>query len=143
MDQLLYSVGTLLHFSSLVVLIKSMRQKKNCVGLSYRTQEIFLVVFITRYYDSFLGAERAHSFVLLEKIALTLLTVNIIYLMRLSKPICMTYDRINDCFPHYRLIYPGATLLTLVIYFGYCPIFFRVFSIALESLAIVPQLFML
>ena len=35
-------------------------------------------------------------------------TFYIIYLIRMKKPYCLSYDPISDSFPHYKILYPGT-----------------------------------
>ena len=45
--------GDMMHVMSIVVLILRLRVSKNAIGISIKTQELYLVVFITRYLDLF------------------------------------------------------------------------------------------
>jgi ER lumen protein retaining receptor len=70
-------------------------------------------------------------------------TIYIIYLMKFSKPTCISSDRLSDDVPHYYVI-PAALLLTAIIHTKWS--FFEIawsFSIWLEALAIIPQLRMI
>lgn len=61
------------------------------LGLSYRTQELFLVVFLARYIDLFLGWKTLYVFVM--KIVFISLTGYTIYLMKFKKPYSLSLDR--------------------------------------------------
>ena len=98
-------------------------------------------MFLTRYIDLFLGWKTLYVFVM--KIVFISLTAYTIYLMRVKKPYNLSLDRESDSFPHYYL--DGAALLAAIIaHKSLNPIdFLWSFSIWLESLAILPQLFMI
>jgi ER lumen protein retaining receptor len=55
--------------------------------VSYRTQEIFLVVYIFRYGDIFWN--RISIYLTIMKITYICLTIYIIYLVRFKKPYCL------------------------------------------------------
>ena len=134
-------LADMLHLVSFIILIQKIRTTKNCLGLSYKTQELYLVVYLTRYWDLFLYYISLYN--TLMKILFIASTLYIIYLMRFKKPYKLTYDPIGDNFPHAKFLYPGAGVLCLIINTGYTP--FELswsFSIWLEAFAILPQLFM-
>jgi ER lumen protein retaining receptor len=71
-----------------------------------------------------------------------------IYLIRFQAPIKYTYDRSQDSFPHWKLVFVPSMLIASVLYllntnyYYFDPIeFLWNFSIILESAAMVPQLF--
>lgn len=71
------------------------------------------------------------------------LTAYTMYLMRQKKPFNLSYDKESDTFPHYYT-YVAALVLAAVIHKSLNPLDFAwSFSIWLESLAILPQLFMI
>lgn len=110
-------------------------------GLSYKTQEIYLVVFLTRYIDMFLGLKSIYIF--LMKILFISITAYTMYLMRIKKPFTLSYDKDSDSFQHYYL-YLGALVMAVIIHKSFNPLDFTwSFSIWLQALAILPQLFMI
>lgn len=66
-------------------------------------------------------------------------TALIIYLMRVKKPFCTTYDSLGDSFPHLKVLLPVALVLSLIVHAGdsYWE-FLWSFSLWLEALAFVP-----
>ncbi|CAD8140451.1 unnamed protein product [Paramecium octaurelia] len=135
-------IADFLHLVSFLILILKIRKTRNCLGLSFRTQEIYLAVFCVRYIDLFM------YFVSVYNTSMKLLyissTVFIIYLMKFKKPYCLSYDSASDDFPHYKFIYTGAAVLALLVHTDLAP--FELgwsYSIWLEALAIIPQLHML
>jgi len=47
-------IGDFLHLIAVLMLLLKILANKNVIGISYRTQEIYLVVFLTRYSDMLL-----------------------------------------------------------------------------------------
>lgn len=77
------------------------------------------------------------------KIIFISLTAYTIYLMKFKKPYNLSLDRESDAFPHYYM-YGAALLAAIIAHKSLNPIdFLWSFSIWLESLAILPQLFMI
>ncbi len=75
------------------------------------------------------------------KLIFIFLTGYTIYLMKFKKPFCLSMDKESDSFPHYYL-YLGAFLAAVIIHKSLNPMdFLWSFSIWLEALAILPQLF--
>ena len=102
---------------------------------------MYLAVFLTRYIDLFLGWKTLYLF--LMKVMFIALTAYTMYLMRIKKPYCLSYDREADSFPHYYL-YLASLFLAVIIHKSLNPIdFIWSFSIWLEALSILPQLFMI
>ncbi|EGR28899.1 hypothetical protein IMG5_166930 [Ichthyophthirius multifiliis] len=135
-------IADLLHLASFLILIFKIRSTKNVLGISYKSQEIYLAVFILRYWDLFLYFVSYYNVIM--KILYISLTAYLIYLIRVKKPYCLSFDHVNDDFPHLKFIYPGAALLTLFIHTEFS--LFELswsYSIWLESLAIIPQLYMI
>ena len=63
--------------------------------------------------------------------------------MKFKKPFSLSYDKDSDAFPHYY-IYLGALFMAVLIHKSLNPMdFVWSFSIWLEALAILPQLFMI
>ena len=118
------------------------------LGISVRTHELFLAVFVTRYLDLFFTFYSLYNSVM--KLIYIGSTATIIYTIRYQEQIKSTYDKSQDSFLHWKfaaapcaviaffthLIGAGITdfdLITLL----------WTFSIYLESVAILPQLVVL
>lgn len=148
-------IGDFLHLVAMLMLVLKIIATRSVfgswlsdVGLSYKTQEIYLVVFLTRYIDLFLGWKSFYLFIM--KILFIAMTAYTIYLMRVKNPLklvwtCLTqtYTPTEDKFPHYFL-YLGAFIMSVIIHKSFNPIdFMWSFSIWLEAVAILPQLSMI
>jgi hypothetical protein len=112
-------------------------------GISGKTQILFLIVYITRYLDVFF------SFISLYNTSMKIMFVGAssatVYMIYGHKAIAPTYDRHNDTFKIELVLIP-TLLLALLPHFHYAFTLLEVlwaFSIYLEALAIMPQLFML
>ena len=116
------------------------------MGVSYKTQEMFLVVFICRY-SELLFQPSSSYYLLAMKNAYIGLTAFTIFLIRIKKPYSMTYDQPHDSFPSYKTLYPLTLVLTIMFHitFTHFPIYsyFWSFSIILEAFAMLPQIYMI
>jgi ER lumen protein retaining receptor len=112
---------------------------RSCAGLSGKSQIMFAIVFTTRYLDlvtTFISAYNTIMKVIF--VASSYATIYFIYSK--FKP---TYDRNHDTFRIEFLLIPVAGLSVLVNHeFSLLEILWT-FSIYLESVAILPQLFMI
>ena len=112
------------------------------LGISCKTQEIYLAVFCLRYLDLFMYYVSLYN--TLMKIFFISATAFIIYLMRYRKPFFTTYDALGDQFPHWLALLPAALVLTLVVHSGNSAWeFCWSYSLWLEAIAFVPQIVML
>jgi ER lumen protein retaining receptor len=146
---LLKYLGDFCHLLSFAILIYNMKKKKNCLGVSYRTQEIYLIVFLARYCDLFF-APQPNLWNVFCKVLYITLTVYCIYLIRFERPICVSYETVMDKFPHRIALIPAAFLLGMLLpdyslWAFFHPVFHRVynFTVVLEAFAILPQLALL
>jgi len=132
----------MLHVVSFCIILLRMLQLKTCAGLSVKTQILYAVVFTCRYLDLFTNFYSMYNTVL--KILFLACTYFIIYLCFMDKDIKVTYDvDTKDTFKIEFLLIP--TFL-LGFYFAVDWTVLEIlwtFSIYLEAVAILPQLFML
>ncbi|SPO03503.1 probable HDEL receptor ERD2 [Cephalotrichum gorgonifer] len=131
-------LGDLSHLLSILILLHKMTQLKSCSGISFKSQVLYMVVYITRYLDLFWTKS---PYNLIFKILFIGTQGYIIYLMMNEyKP---TNDPNTDTF-RVQYLLAGAAVLAILLPYSYS--FTEVlwaFSIWLESVAILPQLFML
>ncbi|KAG8903546.1 endoplasmic reticulum retention protein [Tulasnella sp. 403] len=108
-------------------------------GISFKTQELYALVFITRYLDLFWSYVSLYNTVM--KLFFVSTSLYIIYLMRFK--FRATNDPSIDTFRREFVIGPAA-LLALIFNYEFIPSeILWSFSIFLESVAILPQLFLL
>jgi len=83
-------IADLLHLLSFFIIIAKLLRTRSCKGVSCKTQEVYLVVFLTRYIDLFMYFISFYNTTM--KILYIASTLFIIYLMRLRSPInCVSY----------------------------------------------------
>lgn len=133
-------VGDLSHLASILILLHKIQTTRSCRGISFKTQAIYVAVFITRYLGLLFG-DWVSLYNFLMKIFFIGSSCYILYLMKFKhRP---TNDPSIDTFKVEYLVGP-AFLLSLIFNYGFK--FTEVswaFSIFLESVAILPQLFLL
>ena len=144
--------GDLCKLVAIIVLFRRLRKSKNAQGISCRTQELFLLVSVTRYTDLLQTFYSLYnSFFKLFYIAAYSVMVCMI---RRNEQISASYDRMQDNFPSWKcLVLPCAVLATLthlisgegsgLDVFKNIQELLWMFSIYLESVAILPQLIVL
>jgi len=135
-------LGDMSHILSFILLLHKIVKGKSAAGLSLRTQELYLIVFAARYIDLFWNFSSMYNWVL--KVLFIGASSAIVYFLRFGKPQQATYNAELDAFPIQYLVGPCA-LLGLIINQDHSSAFEMVwaFSIYLEAVAILPQLFLL
>jgi ER lumen protein retaining receptor len=137
-------IGDMAHVASIVVLLLRIQAMKNARGISIKTQELYFIVFAARYLDLF-----THFYSLYNssmKVLYLSSTAYIIYIVRKTDPYKSDYDDAQDSFKHIHFgVAPCAVLglLTCFWKWEWGIETFRIFSLYLESIAIVPQLIMI
>lgn len=135
-------LGDLAHLFSFVVLLLRLRVHKSAAGLSLKSQELFLLVFLTRYLDLFTNFSSVYNTVM-KAIYISLSGI-IVYMLRMKEPWKTTYDRSQDSFLHVQFAIAPCFVLALLVHqqFTVMEVLWT-FSIYLEAVAIVPQLIVL
>ncbi|XP_073246158.1 ER lumen protein-retaining receptor 2-like isoform X2 [Porites lutea] len=149
--------GDLSHLLAIVLLLWKIWKTRSCAGLSGKSQILFALVFSTRYLDLVLTFISVYNTVM--KIIYLVCAYATVYLMLIKFK--ATYDSNHDTFRIEFLLIPVAGLACLVNhefsvleyqsgqkFLHYTPYQVAVeilwtFSIYLESVAILPQLFMI
>uniref|UniRef100_A0A3B5MDF4 ER lumen protein-retaining receptor n=1 Tax=Xiphophorus couchianus TaxID=32473 RepID=A0A3B5MDF4_9TELE len=131
--------GDVSHLVAILILLMKIWRSKSCAGISGKSQVLFALVFTTRYLDLFTVYISAYNTVMkVVFLALSYATVYLIY-MRFRN----SYDSENDTFRVEFLLVPVIGLSFLENY-AFTPLeILWTFSIFLESVAIMPQLFMI
>ncbi|KAF8627967.1 hypothetical protein AX15_004161 [Amanita polypyramis BW_CC] len=132
-------IGDLSHLASILILLHKIQTSRSCRGISFKTQALYVVVFVMRYLDLFYHYVSVYNFIM--KLFFIGSSCYILHLMKHKyRP---THDPAIDTFKVEYLVGP---CFVLGIIFNYKFTILEVlwsFSIFLESVAILPQLFML
>ncbi|KAH7102238.1 ER lumen protein retaining receptor [Auriculariales sp. MPI-PUGE-AT-0066] len=133
-------LGDLSHLASIFILLHKIHTSRSCRGISFKTQALYVAVFCARYLDLF-TFDFVSFYNVLMKIFFIGSSAYTLYLMRIRfRP---THDPSIDTFRVEYLLGPCALLALIFNYkFTLLEILWS-FSIYLESIAILPQLFML
>ncbi|KAB8234617.1 endoplasmic reticulum retention protein [Aspergillus alliaceus] len=128
------------HLASIFILLHKMKSSSSCSGLSFKSQALYLMVFVTRYLDLFWSFSDS-LYNTTFKITFIGSSAYIIYLMLNDyKP---THDPNVDTFKVQYLLGLSALLALFFPHDYSISEILWTFSIWLESVAILPQLFML
>jgi len=132
-------LGDLSHLASIFILLHKIQVTRSCRGISFKTQALYVAVFIARYLDLFFHFVSLYNSIM--KLFFIGSSVYILYLMKYKyRP---THDPSIDTFKVEYLVGP-CFIFALI--FNYQFIISEIlwsFSIWLEAVAILPQLFML
>ncbi|XP_038892453.1 ER lumen protein-retaining receptor A [Benincasa hispida] len=133
--------GDMTHLISILVLLLKIYATKSCSGISLKTQELYALVFLTRYLDLFTDFISVYNTVM--KMIFIASSLAIVWCMRVHPIVRRSYDKDLDTFRYYFLV-AGCFILALLVNekFGFQEIFWA-FSIYLEAVAILPQLVLL
>uniref|UniRef100_A0A8C4Q8D9 ER lumen protein-retaining receptor n=1 Tax=Eptatretus burgeri TaxID=7764 RepID=A0A8C4Q8D9_EPTBU len=130
--------GDVSHLLAIIILLLKIWRTRSCAGISGKSQILFALVFTTRYLD-----------LLTTFISFYNTTMKVIYIGCSYATVWMiyakfkaTYDSNHDTFRMEFLVIPIAAL-SLLVNHDFAPLeILWTFSIYLESVAILPQLFM-
>ncbi|KAL6191247.1 hypothetical protein ACLB2K_037638 [Fragaria x ananassa] len=133
--------GDMTHLASVLVLLLKIHTIKSCAGVSLKTQELYALVFATRYLDIFVSFYSVYN--TLMKLIFLGSSFSIVWYIRHHRIVRRSYDKSQDTFRHHFLLLP-CLLLALVINekFTFREVMWA-FSIYLEAVAIIPQLVLL
>jgi len=131
--------GDLSHLLAIILLLMKIWKTRSCAGISGKSQFLFALVFTTRYLDLFTNfISLYNSTMKCIYIGCAYFTVYLVYVKFKA-----TYDGNHDTFRAEFLVVPVGGLAFLVNHeFSALEILWT-FSIYLESVAILPQLFMI
>ncbi|ODV62746.1 Erd2p [Ascoidea rubescens DSM 1968] len=134
-------LGDLSHLVSVLILLNAIIKARSISGISFKTQLLYSIVFMTRYIDLFFRYVSLYN--TLMKVFFIGSSNYILYLMIFKHNYLKSQQPTFDEFKiEYLLI--GSAITSLIFNYGYnfTEILWS-FSIWLESVAIFPQLFML
>ncbi|KYN38777.1 ER lumen protein retaining receptor [Trachymyrmex septentrionalis] len=131
-------LGDLSHLLAIIILLVKIWKTRSCAGISGKSQILFAIVYTTRYLDLFTMFISAYNtFMKIVFIAASLATVFLMYIKFKA-----TYDHNHDTFRIEFLILPAFILALLINHeLSFIEVLWT-FSIYLESVAILPQLFL-
>jgi len=132
-------IGDLSHLSAILLLLWKVWKTRSCAGISGKSQILFALVFVTRYLD--LVTSFVSLYNTFMKTIFIVATVATCYLILMKFK--ATYDANHDSFRVEFLIVPVAGLAVLVNHDLSVMEVLWTFSIYLESVAILPQLFLI
>jgi ER lumen protein retaining receptor len=130
--------GDLSHLAAIIILLLKIWKTRSCAGISGRSQVLFALVFITRYLDLFTNFISVYNTAM--KLFFLASSMGTVYLMYVKFK--ATYDSNHDTFRIEFLLIPSAILALLLNHEYSVMEILWTFSIYLESVAILPQLFM-
>lgn len=131
--------GDLSHLASIFILLYSIEKNKSINGLSLKTQALYVLVYLTRYLNLFYKFYSLYNSLL--KVFFIVSSVYTVYIMTTKYQKTITNH--VDTFPVKYLV--GGSAILAVIFnlkFSFLEIFWS-FSLWLEAVAILPQLFIL
>eukprot|EP00026_Physarum_polycephalum_P016040 Phypoly_transcript_16868.p1 GENE.Phypoly_transcript_16868~~Phypoly_transcript_16868.p1 ORF type:complete len:214 (+),score=17.10 Phypoly_transcript_16868:141-782(+) len=132
-------IGDLLHVLSFIILFLKIRSHRSCAGISLKSQELYAIVFTARYVDIFWNFSSKYNMIM--KLIFLGSTYWLIYIIRYKYR--ATYDKEHDTFRNVFLIAP-CLLIALVFNKEFTIVeILWAFSLYLEAVAILPQLFLL
>lgn len=133
-------LADLSHLVSIFVLLQKMRSSHSCSGISFKSQVLYLIVYATRYLDIFWSFTSSAWNTTFKLLFLASSAYTVYLMINDYKP---THDPGIDTFKVQYLLGGSAVLAILLPYQYYFTEILWAFSIWLESVAILPQLFML
>uniref|UniRef100_A0A8C6EXI1 ER lumen protein-retaining receptor n=1 Tax=Marmota marmota marmota TaxID=9994 RepID=A0A8C6EXI1_MARMA len=131
-------LGDLSHLLAIILLLLKIRKSRSCAGISGKSQVLFAVVFTARYLDLFTNYISLYNTCM--KVVYTACSFTTVWMI--YSKFKATYHGNHDTFRVEFLVVPTAILAFLVNH-DFTPLdILWTFSIYLESVAILPQLFM-
>lgn len=130
--------GDLAHLMAIIILLLKIWTTRSCAGISGRSQILFAITFVARYLDLFTHyVSLYNTFMKVVYLVAAFATVYMMYMKFKA-----TYDHNHDTFRLEFLLGPAAVLALVINHeFTFMEVMWT-FSIYLEAVAILPQLFM-
>jgi ER lumen protein retaining receptor len=104
--------GDMMHVVSIVLLILRLTASKNAVGISIKTQQLYLLVFVTRYLDLLTSFYSLYNSIM--KVLYISATAYVIFMVYKTEPFRTEYDRSQDSFLHWQFAVAPCAVLALV-----------------------------
>jgi len=130
-------VADMMHLISIIIILLKITKTRSAAGISFKSQLLYVIVFCTRYLDLFTTFISLYN--TLMKIFFICTSIYICYLMKYKFK--ATWEPSLDTFKIEYLLVPCFVLALIFNYeFSFMEILWT-FSIYLEAVAILPQLF--
>ena len=140
--------GDMAHIVAIILILYQLHVKQNGHQFSAKTQELFLIVFITRYLDLFTSFYSLYNSIL--KVLYITASAYIVKMLHIpSGNLRYTINRGADSFNHLKYcLLPAYVFGSIAFFFGhhyhsFLAEFLWQCSIALESVAIIPQMYII
>ncbi|VVC93711.1 ER lumen protein-retaining receptor [Leptidea sinapis] len=131
-------LADLSHLLAIIILLLKIWKTRSCAGISGKSQILFAIVYTSRYLDLLTTYVSAYNTIM--KVVFIVASYATIYLMYIKFK--ATYDHNHDTFRIEFLLIPSVILALLINReFTFLEVLWT-FSIYLESVAILPQLFL-
>ncbi|ESO03439.1 hypothetical protein HELRODRAFT_173734 [Helobdella robusta] len=131
--------GDLSHVLAIIILLMKIWKTRSCAGISAKSQILFALVYTTRYLDLFTSFVSVYNSTM--KVLFIVSSYATLYLIFFKFK--ATYNHSNDTFRiEFLLLFSAIFALVFHHVFAVLEILWT-FSIYLESVAILPQLFMI
>lgn len=134
--------SNLSHLAAILILLNKITNSRSCAGLSGKSQLLYAIALTTRFLDipsHFIPFFSTITFTNMFLLASSYYMVKLVYYKYKHK-----YNRIHDTFWIWYLLVLPAFILALFVNHAFTPRqVLRAFSIYLEAVAIMPQLFMI
>ncbi|WFD16099.1 endoplasmic reticulum retention protein [Malassezia arunalokei] len=131
-------LGDLSHLASIFILIHKILTSRSCRGISFKTQLMYTIVFVTRYLDLL---HPPSAYLILMKLFFISSSAYILYLMKVQFRSRYESD-IDSIRLEYLLGVPAILALLFHVQFTFLEVMWS-YSIFLEAVAILPQMFLL
>lgn len=102
-------IGDFLHLVAILLLLLKIIASKNVVGLSYKTQELYLVVFLTRYSDMILEHHWGTLYFNMMRFIFIGITAATIYHMRFKRPYKLVTSTLSSPMMQSPMPFPTGT----------------------------------
>ncbi|XP_066140471.1 ER lumen protein-retaining receptor 1 [Euwallacea fornicatus] len=131
-------LGDLSHLLAIIILLQKIWYTRSCAGISGKSQILFALVYTARYLDLINAFVSTYN----TSMKLVFLMSSYATIFLIYFKFRATYDRNHDTFRIEFLVVPSVILALLINHqFSSLEVLWT-FSIYLESVAILPQLFM-
>ncbi|GAY40093.1 hypothetical protein CUMW_049370 [Citrus unshiu] len=104
--------GDMTHLASVLVLLLKIHTIKSCSGVSLKTQELYALVFTTRYLDIFTDFVSLYNTVM--KLIFLGSSFSIVWYMRHHSIVRRSYNKDQDTFRRFFLVLPCLLLALLI-----------------------------